>query len=315
MITRRVLLVLLMLIPVAIVAWVVSRYALNLPYWDDYLVQEHLAILNAQGSRGQKLAHFFDQHWEHRIVWTRAVFFAFFKLNGSLNYVGLTAIGVSGLVGIAAILLGVFRQTRLPQRRLPLWYFLPVPFWLFTLQSHENLLWGMASIQNFWVLVFALGSFWALAQPGSTRAGPGFWRAGALALAVLATFTSGNGALVLIAGGLVLAWQAVRRQISWLFVVVWAVVSVVSIGGYFYGYHRVTFFPSPFNYPFTAWIQAFFVFFGGFADPFPYSGAAAFGYDNPLWISTLLGALLVVGAGWLVIYVVLLMRGFVIPTI
>jgi hypothetical protein len=304
MLLRRVVTWFLLLLPLMLVGVVVARYALNLPYWDDYLVQEHLAMLNAQQSRGQKLAHFFDQHWEHRIVWTRAVFFAFFKLNGSLNYVGLTVIGVSGLVGIAAILFGVFRQTR-----LPLWYFLPVPFWLFTLQSHENLLWGMASIQNFWVLVFALGAFWALAQPGKTRTGQGFWRAAALALAVLATFTSGNGALVLIAGGLVLAWQAVRKQTTWIFVAAWVMVSLVTIGGYFYGYQRVTFFPSPFNYPFTAWIQAFFVFFGGFADPFPYSGAAAFGYDNPLWISTLLGAALVLGAGWLMLSVVLLTKG------
>ena len=309
MLMRSILLVLIGLLPVVLVAWVVARYALNLPYWDDYLVQEHLAMLNAQGSRSQKLVHFFDQHWEHRIVWTRAVFFAFFKLNGSLNYVGLTVIGVSGLVGISVILFGVFRQTR-----LSLWYFLPIPFWLFTLQSHENLLWGMASIQNFWVLVFALGSFWALAQPGKTRTGQGLWRAVALVLAVLATFTSGNGALVPIAGGLVLVWQAVRRRTTWMFVAVWALVSVVSIGGYFYGYQRVTFFPSPFNYPFTAWIQAFFVFFGGFADPFPYSGAAAFGYDNPLWISTLVGALLVTGAGWLVLSFVVPLAGFVSPT-
>lgn len=308
MLMRPILLALIALVPVAIVVWVVSRYALNLPYWDDYLVQEHLAMLNAQGSRGQKLAHLFDQHWEHRIVWTRAVFFAFFKLNGSLNYVGLTAIGVSGLLGIAAILFGVFRQTR-----LSLWYFLPIPFWLFTLQSHENLLWGMASIQNFWVLVFALGSFWALAQPGITRTRQGFWRAVALALAVLATVTSGNGALVLIAGGLVLGWQAVRRQTTWLFVAVWTLVSVASIGGYFYGYQRVTFFPSPFNYPFAAWIQAFFVFFGGFTDPFPYSGAAAFGYENPLWISTLLGAVLVLVAGWLVLSSVVPRARLVMP--
>lgn len=267
---------LLMLIPVSILLWTIGRYAINLPYWDDYLVQEHLLNLKT-GSMRQKIGHLFDQHWEHRIVWTRIIFAAYTKLTGSLNYAHLPFIGFAGLVVLLGILTAVFKQLR-----LPLGYFLPVPFLLFTLQSHENLIWGMASIQNFWILAFAAGAFYVLALNNLTG------RFLALAAGVVATFTSGNGALVLIAGLLVLAYQK-----QWRFMLLWGLVTAGSLAGYFANYHRVTFFPSPFNYPFIDWIKAFFVFLGAFADPYPYSGSAALGYENPLWLTMLLGAIVV----------------------
>jgi len=295
--TRTIFPWLLMLLPIGIVVATVLIYALNLPYWDDYLVQQQLLLLKSQPSGRQKLLHLFDQHWEHRIVWTRLLFAGWYKLTGVLNYYGLTLVGVSGLLALFGLLATVFRQTT----KLPWLYLLPVPFWLFTLQSHENLLWAMASIQNFWILVFALGSFYALAQ--QTK----FWRWIALGLAVLATYTSGNGALVFVAGGLVLVWQTLivsngpksSQSIlqRWGFILFWASTALLSIGGYFYQYHRITFFPSPFRYPFTDWIKAYFVFFGAFADPYPYSGAGAYGYENPLWLTVILGAILVGVAG------------------
>ncbi|WP_157580070.1 hypothetical protein [Rudanella lutea] len=279
---------LLLAVPVCIVLATVLTYALNLPYWDDYLVQEQLLLLKSQPSGRLKLLHLFDQHWEHRIVWTRLVFAGWYKLNGVLNYYGLTLVGVSGLVALLGLLIRVFRQTG-----LSLFYLLPVPFWLFTLQSHENLLWAMASIQNFWVLVFALSSFYMLARPGAWS------RLLALALAVLATYTSGNGSLVLLAGLAVLIWQAFTHRVRLVWVGGWLAVTALSIAGYFYHYNRITFFPSPFRYPFTDWVKAFFVFFGAFADPYPYSGAAAYGYENPLGLTLILGAILVGVGGYM----------------
>lgn len=248
---------LLGLLPIVLVGWVVLTYALNLPYWDDFLVQDHLLLLKG-GSGRQKLSHLFDQHWEHRIIWTRLLFAFFAKINGSLNYYGLTLIGVSGLLVIVGILLALFRRLAYP----PL-YFVPIPFLLVTLQSYENLIWAMASIQNFWILAFALGAFYGLAQNTLiTR-----WLA--LGLAVLATFTSGNGSLVLLAGLIVLTYQR-----HWRWVGGWAIATVLSLAGYFYTYQRISFFPSPFRYPFIDWIKAFFVFLGAFADPSPNAGTS-----------------------------------------
>lgn len=282
---RQYLLILLLLAPIVGVGAVVLYYAINVPYWDDYKVQDQLQMLVSLPSMGQKVAHLFDQHWEHRIVWTRLIFLAFYKVTGSLNYYGLTLIGVSGLLVLLALLFAVFRRLQ-----LPLAYFVPVPFWLFTLQSHENLIWAMASIQNFYILVFAVGTFYALAQNTNLS------RLLALLLAVLATFTSGNGAVVLIAGLLVLALQ---RNIRWM--VSWGALTIVCLLGYFSNYQRVTFFPSPFKYGYLDWVKAFFVFLGGFLDPYPYSGVMAVGYQNPLPIIMVLGLALALAMAYFIL--------------
>ena len=267
---------LLILVPVAIVGFTVLYYAVNFPYWDDYIVQEHLVGIKSEGSIRRKILRFFDQHWEHRILWTRLVFYLFDKLNGTLNYYTLTLTGVSGLLWLLGLFYAAFRRLG-----LSLAYFIPVPFWLFTLQSHENLLWAMASIQNLYVLVFAFGSFYFLAS-GTHRN-----RIVAILLAILATFTSGNGSLVLIAGLVVLIWQ--RR---WRSTFLWTLTTGVCLGLYFFDYHRTTFFPSPFRYPYSDWVKSFFVFLGAFADLYPYSGGAAIGYTNFYEFVISLGAVL-----------------------
>lgn len=294
---RQLPVLLLLLTPVVLVGVVVLYYAINIPYWDDYKVQDHLQMLISQPSAGQKIGHLFDQHWEHRIVWTRLIFLAFYKLNGHLNYYGLTLIGVSGLLVLAGILFAAFRRLN-----LPLAYFIPVPFWLFTLQSHENLIWAMASIQNFYVLVFAVGTFYALAQ--NTRSGR--WLA--VGLAVLATFTSGNGPIVLIAGGCVLGLQR-----NWRWLGGWAVLTAGCLLSYFHNYQRVSFFPSPFKYGYGDWIKAFFVFLGGFLDPYPYSGLMAVGYQNPLTLIMILGFLLALAMTYFVVTSQLESRRWVRP--
>ena len=271
---------LLFALPIVLVSWGVLMYALNLPFWDDFQVQDHLLLLkNSSGS--QKLSHLFDQHWEHRIVWTRLVFAFYALVNGSLNYYWLTVIGIIGLLIALGILFAVFRQLS-----LPLLYFVPVPFLLFTLQSYESMIWAMASVQNFWFLAFALSVFYWLAQ-NTTRT-----RLLALGMGMLVTFSGGNGPIVMIAGLLVLACQR-----HWHFVGYWALTTAICITGYFYSYQRISFFPSPFRYPITDWIKAFFVFLGSLANPWPNAGEGVLSYESTLWLTMATGVLVAIVAG------------------
>ncbi|GAB4016092.1 hypothetical protein [Spirosoma koreense] len=263
-------------LPLVLVGWSVLTYAVNLPYWDDFQIQEHLLMLK-RIPMGQKLKHLFDQHWEHRIVWTRLLFAGYAKLNGTLNYYGLTLIGVSGLLVVVGVLFAQFRRLAYPLR-----YFIPVPFLVFTLQSYENLVWAMASIQNFWVIAFAFGTFYALARDAPPT------RLLALDLAAAATFTSGNGPLALIVGLIMLAYQ--RR---WRFLIVWGVVALLLLVGYFVSYNRIGFFPSPFRYSFLDWVQAFFVLLGGFADASANVSSGLLTVDATLGLATVLGILVV----------------------
>ncbi len=282
---RKIPVVLLLLLPVIVVSATVLYYAVNIPYWDDYLVQDQLQMLVRQPTWMEQMQHLFDQHWEHRIVWTRLIFLAFYRLNGSLNYYDLTLIGVSGLFILTGILFAAFRKLN-----LPLVYFIPVPFWLCTLQSHENLIWAMASLQNFYVLVFVTGTFYALALNTSQS------RITAAGLATLATFTSGNGVLALLIGLCVLVLQ---RHTRWA--IAWAVLTGLCLFAYFTDYRRVDFFPSPFSYSYVDWIKAYFVFLGGFLDPYPYSGSMAVGYRNPLRLIGFMGLVMAVAITYFVV--------------
>jgi hypothetical protein len=271
---------LLIALPIVLVSWAVLMYALNLPFWDDFQVQDHLLFLkNSSGS--QKLSHLFDQHWEHRIVWTRLVFAFYAMLNGSLNYYWLTIIGIIGLLIALGTLFAVFRQLS-----LPLLYFAPVPLLLFTLQSYESMIWAMASVQNFWFLAFALLVFYWLAQ-NTTRT-----RILALGMGILVTFSGGNGPIVMAAGLLVLAYQ---RQ--WRFAGYWALATAVCVTGYFYSYQRISFFPSPFRYPITDWIKAVFVFLGSLTNPWPNSGTSLLSYETTLWLTMATGIVVVIATG------------------
>ena len=93
----------LLLTPLVLVGVAVATYAVNFPFWDDYLVQQHLLSIRSGGSLLRRLSLFFDQHWEHRIVWTRLIFYGFYKLNGTLNYAILPWIGLSGLVAVLGL--------------------------------------------------------------------------------------------------------------------------------------------------------------------------------------------------------------------
>ncbi|GAB4039559.1 hypothetical protein GCM10028774_41400 [Spirosoma jeollabukense] len=259
--------------PISFVGWVVLTYALNLPYWDDFLVQDHLLRMKRMPGR-QQLVHLFDQHWEHRILWTRVLFALMAKLNGALNYYALTLMGGSGLLVCLGIVFAQFRRLA-----LPMLYFVPIPFILVTLQSYENLLWAMASLQNFWIVVFALGTFYALARHTPS----GRWLA--LGLALLATFTSGNGSIVLMAGLLVVVYQ---RQ-GW-FLGVWSMATILALVGYFSAYQPTSFFPSPDRYPISDWGKAFLVFLGAFGNA---SLKASNSPDATLWGPMLLGGLFV----------------------
>ncbi|WP_128543614.1 hypothetical protein [Larkinella soli] len=239
----------------------------------------------------QKVSRLFDQHWEHRILWTRIIFSLYYKLTGELNYIGLTLIGFSGLLLLGGLLYRAFRKTG-----LPVYYFLPVTFWLFTLQSHENLTWAMASIQNFHVLVFIFGAYYLLAL--NTR--PAFF--GALIPASMACFTSGNGILCFVAGAIVLVLLGHYKRSM-----VWALAGVVCAFLYFFDYQRINFFPSAFRYGLFTWVKAFFVFPGGFLDTYPYTRPVAIGYNSPTYLTFALGL------GLFASLLILLFQGLIKP--
>ncbi|GAB4001934.1 hypothetical protein GCM10028807_59320 [Spirosoma daeguense] len=223
------LLTLLILFPAYRYYQAVFGNAVNVPFEDDF--DSALAFmsnyLHKTPSFIGKIQRIFSQHNEHRIVLDRLAFIIDYTFTGKVNFRHLILFGNFSLLLVLGLLyLSSFKGLTTIQK---LAYFLPVPFLLFQMHFWELTVWGMASIQNLYIVAFALLSFYAL----SRREERNTWFWVAVASGVVATFTSGNGIFVFIIGVPVLLLQKAYRPL-----IIWAGIGVVTAGLYFWGYAK-----------------------------------------------------------------------------
>lgn len=276
--------------PVLAFGWLWAHYAVDVPKWDDHALREFLTNLSKEPTLSGKVYYLFRQHNEHRIVYDRIVAYLADKLTGRLNYVHLMAVGNLSLVGLLMLFGAVLRRAG-----QSLWYAAPVAFLLFNLSQWENLYWGMAALQNFSVVLFVLWAIYRLTYADDLS--------GALALATLATLTSGNGILVWPVGFALLAYQrfgqtaqtgTYRRSSNPLWW--WSLTAVVVVGLYFVGYEKPAGNP-PLRGSVTDLLRGWLAFLGAAAEVLP--------VGLPFTNCVALGGLLV---GFVVVYGLRLLR-------
>ncbi|RRA98716.1 hypothetical protein [Larkinella rosea] len=219
----------LLLIPVFIYYRTVYNNAVNVPFEDDFdsalkFLSSYLFKTNSLVDRVKLI---FSQHNEHRIVFDRLVFLLDYYLTGFLNFRHLILVGNLSLVFLAYLL---FRSS-FPGMRLAdkLLYFVPVAFGLFQLHFWELTVWGMASLQNLYVVVFALLGFYALSQTPKKAN----WFVVACVAGVAAAFTSGNGMFTFLVGIPVLLVLKQYKKLA-----IWTSLTVVTFALYFWGYAK-----------------------------------------------------------------------------
>jgi len=183
MLFRKIVFCGIILLPMVVYGLLVVHYTVNIPYLDDYDV--FLSYLNT--SRAERPDLLFTQHNEHRIVFTRLIAEAMYCLLGYIDFSYLIYLGNAALFFIFLILIYLFKKTGVPAS-----VFLPVPFFLFSVFSWENMTWATAALQNYYVLLFALLAlvFFARQRLASFCA--------AILFGLAAAFTSGAGLLVFI---------------------------------------------------------------------------------------------------------------------
>jgi hypothetical protein len=219
----------LLALPIFIFWYLFFKYALDAPLWDDFALIDFVVKINSQSlSFIQKLQLFFAQHNAHRIVYDRFIVYLIYLLSGKLNFVWMMLLGNLSLMGLIVIFYkntaaALAKQTRIQS----IWYVLPVPFWLLSLQGYENTFWGMAALQNYSILLW-VGLVLYLVAHQKSIVWAMFW-------GVVATITSGNGMFVFLIAGLVLLVQ----QASTKTLIGWFLVSFCTIFAYFLTYQRL----------------------------------------------------------------------------
>ncbi|GAB3046079.1 hypothetical protein GCM10027185_57440 [Spirosoma pulveris] len=182
-------------VPILFFAVVWQYYAVNIPKWDDHALRAFLFYSDQEASLTGKIYQLFRQHNEHRIVYDRLITRLDYALFGRLNFIHLMLVGDLSLVGLLLVFTAALRRS-MPSQQTVI-YALPVAMLLFNLSQWENMFWGMASLQNFSVVLWVLAAFYFLSY---TR----LWGL-ALVAATLATLTSGNGLMVWPIGFVILA--------------------------------------------------------------------------------------------------------------
>ncbi|QRK05647.1 hypothetical protein JQX13_36675 [Archangium violaceum] len=125
------------------------HYAVNVPYWDEWEMLQPEAFPSGQLS----LDWIFQRHNEHRIVTTKLVHWAFFRLSG-WNHVGLV---VFNFLFFGLLLLTLTRMVRRMVPNLPLVALLAFMLFLETPLNYENHVWGFQFQFHFSLLMLCLG--------------------------------------------------------------------------------------------------------------------------------------------------------------
>ena len=179
------------------------KYAINLPYLDDFWAVYDFTWLAKQGYENERKLipeYLFSSNLEHIIAYTKAsslVLYYLLKEKFSLIY--LMIIGnFSWLASIATMGFVFYKQTKAS------WLWLAFfPLIGISLQFNENYFWGMASHQNFSVTLFAILALYSLIFIQNQKLNVIF----GLFFAIIAYLTSSTGVIIFYVGTIIFVLQ------------------------------------------------------------------------------------------------------------
>ncbi len=215
---------LLILAPIAIFWWILQKYAINIPHWDDFAVRNSIANFLETDSFLEKTKILFAQHNEHRIFLTRFASLIIYAIKGTLDWKWLMFLGSFCLTGILFLFFKISKKYNNYLLAL-----VPVSFLIFNAGLFENTFWGMASIQNFGVLFFAFLTFYWLVFSIENQSKNHFYFA--IISCFFGVFASSNGIIIPIIGILILLFQQRKQAIF-----IWIGISLVFLVAYFFNF-------------------------------------------------------------------------------
>ncbi len=212
-------------IPILLYFTWVSLFSVNVPQLDDFdAILTSVKKLHEAGSLSETTNILLGFHNEHRIAYTRGIAWLVSILSGGpVDLRILIILGNLALLGIGWLLYKSFRRTGLYGI-----YFLPIPFLLFQMQFFENTFFAMAALQNLSVWCWAGWALWLLVLSDTSGRRQWWYFNGALGLALLTTFTSGNGIGVWLAGAAIFLLRG-----SWSKLAAWLSASYLTAHLYF----------------------------------------------------------------------------------
>jgi hypothetical protein len=220
----------LALLPLVFLFWVITRYAVDVPYRDQW---ELVPLLEKMVHGRLTLADLWAQHNEHRILFPRIIMLALARATGWNTYYEL-AVNVILALGIFTIFV---YQVKITGRKLGAaglaWAIPATSLIVFSIGQYQNWLWGW-QIQMFLNLLAAMGGIVLLAHETFT------WKRFALSalLGVVALYSFANGVLFWPIGLVILlvVTAGARQRIAAL--TGWVLLSALALGSYLHHYQK-----------------------------------------------------------------------------
>lgn len=211
-------------IPVCIYAYAITRFSINIPHYDDYvLILDFLNQYKNTHSFTGALSLIFSQVFEYRIAFAKSAALIDYYINGHLSFVRLIYLGNIAWFFVFVLLYkasGIKREFKLAA-------LLPVPFLFFHLQYWESSTWAIIALDQLSVFFFSLYCIYLLNQ--------NTWASllAAMIPASIAPYTSPNGLFVLIIG---FVYLVIRKERDCRSTFIWCLFSVILYTLYFANY-------------------------------------------------------------------------------
>ncbi|MEZ5539612.1 MAG: hypothetical protein R3E63_06615 [Pseudomonadales bacterium] len=162
----------------------------------------------------QKIGAFFYPNNEHVTAFSHLIYFLQYQLLGEVCFYGLTIIGHLIIIATAYLLGCAINSPRRP------FYFAVTLLGYLNLYYWDSSFKAMTAISNQVVILFALATFFALLRVKNFAL--------AIAFAVLATFSQGNGVLAWLVGALFLFFDT-QQPHRFLRLTIWLLAAIGSI--------------------------------------------------------------------------------------
>jgi len=247
-----------LLLPIVSFYAVSMSYGLNVPWFDDI---ENIPFFLSQwldaGTWQARFTAMLRPNNEHRVLTARLLVYFNYLLTGQVNFGWLLQVGNLTVLGIGCVLARVYLKQGGPWLML-----IAASFFIFNLQFYSMTFMTIMSLQYQLIICEVFLVLYLFIKERATA-----YFIAAIGVALLGTFSMGNGMMVWPTGALVLVLLARWQRLG-----IWLSVGVLAVWAYFSGYNIAQNNEAAFGYfsqnAFKV-IVGFFVFVGGILDWFP----------------------------------------------